>query len=233
MGYLYTYKRAFKYTIPILTGYLFIGIAFGVMFAGQGYSFVWATLMSIIVYAGSGQYLAVNFFVPGYSLLNIIILTLSVNSRHMFYGLSLLSKFRHMGKKYYYMIFSLTDETYSVLTTVKVPKDVQEDKFLFCIASLNQSYWVIGSIIGSLAGTYIPFNSKGIDFAMTALFLVIFIELALEGGKIKPLAIGLIVGFIAILICGTEAFILPSMIAIIIVLLSSRKYLDVDEENAS
>ena len=164
--YKVAYKAAFPHTIPVLTGYLFIGIAFGVMFADKGYNFLWAGLMSLLVYAGSGQYLAVNFFDPSVSFLQVIFLTFMVNVRHIFYGLSLLDKFKVSGKKKPYMIFSLTDETYSLYFLTKTPPDVDEGKFLFALATLNQSYWIVGSMIGALAGTLIPFNSKGIDFAM-------------------------------------------------------------------
>ena len=133
-GYVKAVKAAFPYTIPVLTGYLFIGIAFGVMYQEKGYNFLWAILMSILVYAGSGQYLAVNFFAPGVSFLQIIFLEFMVNIRHVFYGLSLIEKFRDMGKKKLYMIFSLTDETYSLFFITKVPEGVDEHKFLFSIA---------------------------------------------------------------------------------------------------
>ena len=159
-GYKRAFQKAFPYTIPVLTGYLFIGIAFGVMYAEKGYSFLWAALMSILVYAGSGQYLAVNFFVPGISFLHVIFMTLMVNIRHVFYGISLLDKFNQMGAKRWYMIFGLTDETYSLLCTTNIPEDVEEEKFLFAISIMNQSYWVIGSVIGGLAGAVLPFESE-------------------------------------------------------------------------
>lgn len=161
-GYVKAVKAAFPYTIPVLTGYLFIGIAFGVMYQEKGYNFLWAILMSILVYAGSGQYLAVNFFAPGVSFLQIIFLEFMVNIRHVFYGLSLIEKFRDMGKKKLYMIFSLTDETYSLFFITKVPEGVDEHKFLFSIALLDQLYWIIGSAIGAIAGTLIPFDTTGI-----------------------------------------------------------------------
>jgi len=224
-GYKQAFKRAFPNTIPVLTGYLFIGIAFGVMYAEKGYSFWWAGLMSILVFAGSAQYLGVNFFVPGISFIQVIVLTLLVNIRHIFYGLSLLDKFNKVGKKRWYMIFGLTDETYSLLCTAKVPKDVSEDKFLFAIALLNQSYWVIGSIIGGLAGSFIPFNSKGIDFAMTALFVVIFIEQWFDKANRIPEVIGVIISLIGLQIFGASKFILPTMLAIIVILFLGRKKL--------
>lgn len=224
-GYKEAYKKAFPYTIPVLTGYLFIGVAFGVMFAEKGYSFWWAALMSLLVYAGSGQYLAVNFFVPGVSLLQVVFMTLMVNIRHIFYGISLLQRFQGMGKKKWYMIFSLTDETYSLLCTTKIPEGVDENLFLFAIASLDQFYWVLGSVIGAVAGTVIPFNSEGIDFAMTALFVVIFIEQWMDKKNRIPEVIGVSAAFICLQIFGASRFVLPSMLLIVLILFVSKKHL--------
>ena len=221
--YKVAYKAAFPHTIPVLTGYLFIGIAFGVMFADKGYNFLWAGLMSLLVYAGSGQYLAVNFFDPSVSFLQVIFLTFMVNVRHIFYGLSLLDKFKVSGKKKPYMIFSLTDETYSLYFLTKTPPDVDEGKFLFALATLNQLYWIVGSMIGALAGTLIPFNSKGIDFAMTALFIVIFVEQWLEKKNRFPAIVGVVASLICLLIFGKDSFILPSMIVIMVILLSNHR----------
>lgn len=217
------YKAAFPHTLPVLTGYLFIGIAFGVMFADKGYNFIWAGVMSLLVYAGSGQYLAVNFFDSSVSLLQVIFLTFMVNIRHIFYGLSLLDKFKVSGKKKPYMIFSLTDETYSLYFLTKTPENVDEGKFLFAIATLDQSYWVIGSIIGGIAGTLIPFDSTGIDFAMTALFIVIFVEQWLQKKNRFPALVGVVASVICLLIFGKDGFILPSMIIIMIVLLANHR----------
>ncbi len=222
-SYKAAYKAAFPHTIPVMTGYLFIGIAFGVMFADKGYNFLWAGLMSALVYAGSGQYLAVNFFDPSVSLFQVIFLTFMVNVRHIFYGLSLLDKFKVSGKKKPYMIFSLTDETYSLYFLTKTPPDVDEGKFLFALSTLNQSYWVIGSMIGGIAGSLVPFNSQGIDFAMTALFIVIFVEQWLEKKNRFPAVVGLLTSVICLIIFGKDSFILPSMIIIMIVLISNHK----------
>lgn len=216
-------KAAFPCTIPVLTGYLFIGIAFGVMFQEKGYNFLWAALMSILVYAGSGQYLAVNFFVPGVGFLQVIFMTFMVNVRHIFYGLSLLDKFNDMGKKRWYMIFSLTDETYSLLCSTKVPTGVNQKKFLFYIAILNQGYWIIGSVIGALAGALIPLNTTGIEFSMTALFVVIFIEQWYEIKNRIPAMIGVFASFVCLQIFGMGNFILPSMLIIMIILLAFKK----------
>ena len=225
-GYKEAFKKAFPYTIPVLTGYLFIGIAFGVMYAEKGYSFLWAILMSVMVYAGSGQYLAVNFFVPGISFLQVIFLTFMVNVRHVFYGVSLLERFNQMGKSRWYMIFGLTDETYSLLCTTKVPENVEESKFLLAISLMNQSYWVLGSAIGAIAGNVLPINSEGIDFAMTALFVVIFIEQWMDQKNRIPELIGVVLALICLIIFGASNFVLPAMLTIILVLFISRKKLD-------
>ena len=225
-SYARAFRAAFPYTIPVLTGYLFIGIAFGVMYQEKGYNFLWAALMSILVYAGSGQYLAVNFFAPGVSFFQVIFMTFMVNVRHIFYGLSLLERFAKMGKQRLYMIFSLTDETYSLYFITKVPKDVDENKFLLAIALLDQSYWIMGSVIGALAGSLIPFDATGIDFAMTALFLVIFVEQWLSNKQHIPALVGVGCAVLCLAVFGKDNFILPAMICIMILLLSCRKVIE-------
>lgn len=223
------FRKAFPYTIPVLTGYLFIGIAFGVMYAEKGYSFLWAILMSVLVYAGSGQYLAVNFFVPGISFLQVIFLTFMVNVRHVFYGISLVERFNKIGPSRWYMIFALTDETYSLLCTTKVPKDVDASKFLLAISILDHFYWILGSAIGAIAGTVLPIDSEGIDFAMTALFVVIFIEQWMEKKNRIPEIIGVVVAVVGLTIFGASNFVLPSMLAIVAVLFVGRKKLDKED----
>ncbi len=225
-GYRKAFQKAFPHTIPVLTGYLFIGTAFGVMYAEKGYSFLWAILMSLLVYAGSGQYLAVNFFVPGVSFLQVIFLTFMVNVRHVFYGVSLLEKFNKVGKSRWYMIFALTDETYSLLCTTKIPKGVDESKFLLAISILDHSYWVLGSAIGAIAGTLLPISSEGIEFAMTALFIVIFIEQWLEKKNRIPEIIGVVAAVVSLVIFGASNFVLPAMMAIVALLFVGRKKLD-------
>ena len=227
--YLRAFRAAFPYTVPVLTGYLFIGMAFGVMIQEKGYNFLWAMLMSLVIYAGSGQYLAVNFFAPSVSLFNVIFMEFMVNIRHIFYGLSLLERFSEMGKKRLYMIFSLTDETYSLFFVTKVPKDVKEEQFLFAIAVLDQSYWIIGSGIGALLGNVLPFSAEGIDFAMTALFGVIFIEQWMEKKNRIPAGIGVVGAFVCLQIFGADSFVLPSMLLIVLILFVGKKRLDKEE----
>ena len=218
--------RAFPYTIPVLAGYLFIGAAFGVMFADQGYNVLWAILMSVVVYAGSGQYLATNFFVPGMSILQAVFLTVMVNIRHVFYGLSLVDRYNRFGRKRWYLIFGMTDETYSLICTTDVPDDVDEEKFLLSITLLDQLYWIIGTAIGSLAMTVVAFDSTGIEFAMTALFIVMFMELWYRRSNRPAELIGLIAAVVCLAVFGADNFVLPTMLLIVAVILLGRKRLE-------
>ncbi len=170
------FRAAFPVTIPVLLGYFSIGIAFGLLFEKAGYNFIWAFFTSLTVYAGAMQFIAVSFFYGGYGLFQIAVMTLVINFRHIFYGLSFLERFNGMGWKKWYLVFALTDETYSLLCSRKAPAGVDEKKFLLCISLLNQFYWVMGGVAGSLAGALITFDTKGMDFAMTAIFVVIFID---------------------------------------------------------
>lgn len=222
-----TYKKAFAaafpHTLPVLAGYLFIGMAFGVMIQEKGYHVLWAMFMSLVIYAGSGQYLAVNFFVPGISFLQIIFMEFMVNIRHIFYGLSLIGRFEKTGKKKTYLIFSLTDETYSLYFLTKTPPDVPEDQFLFAIAVLDHSYWILGSGLGALLGHLIPFDATGIDFAMTALFLVILTEQWMDGANRRSATAGLICALACRILFGEEQFILPAMVCIMAILVAGRR----------
>lgn len=208
-------KKAFPYTIPVMTGYLFMGAAFGVMFADMGYSVLWAILMSTVVYAGSGQYLAVNFFVPGFSLVQAVVLTIMVNIRHVFYGLSLVGRYNKFGRKRWYTIFGMSDETYSLVCTTEVPKDVSDEDFVFSITLLDHLYWILGAALGSILAVTVRFNSQGIEFAMTALFLVMFIELWYRRNNRLPELIGVLSTLVCLIVFGADTFVLPAMLVII------------------
>ena len=167
---------AFPATLPVLLGYLAIGIAFGLMLEAIGYNFIWAFFMSLTVYAGSGQYLGVSLLAASAALGEVALMTLLINFRHLVYGLSMLEKFRGMGIRKLYMIFSLTDETYALLASAQAPVGVDPHNYYFSIAILDHCYWVVGSIIGGMLGAALPINTQGIDFAMTALFVVIAVD---------------------------------------------------------
>ena len=220
-----TVRFAFYKTIPVLLGYLFLGLAFGLLLQEAGYSFWWALLSSGIVYAGSIQFVLVEFLSGGTGFLTVAVMTLLINSRHAFYGLSFVEKFRKM-KTYPYMIFSLTDETYSLLCSLKVPEGIDEKKAMFLIALFDQLYWVAGSVLGAALGQVLPFDMTGIDFAMTALFVTIFVDQWREAKSHLPAIVGLCSAAVCLLIFGGSNFILPSLIITVGILMALRGRLE-------
>lgn len=221
-----TLAAAFPVTVPVLMGYLAIGMAFGLMLQSIGYGVGWAALMSLAIYAGSGQYLGVSLLAAGAPLAQTAFLTLMVNFRHLVYGLSMLEKFRGMGFRKFYMIFSLTDETYALLSSAKAPEGVEEHDFFFTVALLDQSYWVLGSVIGSLLGSALGFNTTGVDFAMTALFLVIAVGQWKAAGSHLPALLGGAATLASLLLVGAEDMLLPALAIIVIALTLLRPRLE-------
>ena len=204
-------------------GYLAIGMAFGFMLQAIGYNYIWAFFMSLTIYAGSGQYLGVQLLNTHAALGTVALMTLLINFRHLVYGLSMLEKFRGMGLRKFYMIFSLTDETYALLSSVQVPAGVEPRSFYFSIALLDHSYWILGSVIGAVAGALLPIDTTGIDFAMTALFLVIFVEQWESAKNHLPAAGALIITLFCLLAAGADRFLPFSMAGILLFLLLFRK----------
>lgn len=217
-----TLRFAFEKSVPVMFGYLFLGSAFGVMLQQAGYNFIWAFFISLTVFAGSGQFLLVSLLSGGASLTMTAAMTLLINSRHMFYGLSFLERFKKTGKKYPYMIFSLTDETYSVLCSVKLQPEIDEGKAMFLIALFNHLYWIAGGVLGALLGEFLPIDFTGIDFSMTALFVVLFIEQWLDFKSHIPAITGLCVSFLFLLLLGPDNFILPSLLVTVTVLMACK-----------
>lgn len=216
-------KAAFPYTLPVLTGYIFLGTAFGVLLGSKGYSLGWAILMSTIIYAGAMQFVAISLLTTAFNPLYAFMLTLVVNARHLFYGISLLSRVSGVGRKKAYLAFGLTDETFSILCSVEPPQEVERSWFMFFITLLNHSYWIAGSAIGVILGSMVSFNTKGIDFVMTALFVVIFIEQWKAQQYHAPAIIGIAASALCLLLFGASHFILPAMITIVIVLTLLKK----------
>ena len=220
-------RAAFPYTVPVLVGYLCIGVAFGLMLERVGYNVVWAFVMSLTIYAGSGQYLGVSLLASCAALGTVALLTFIINFRHLVYGLSMLEKFKGMGKRKLYMIFSLTDETYALLAQTTPPAGVEASSFYFSIALLDHLYWIAGSVIGSVAGALLAFDTTGVEFAMTALFWVIAVEQWREGHNHIPALLGLGITLICRLVAGAENMLIPALILLITVLLPLRGKLDV------
>lgn len=223
---------AWKQSIPVMLGYIFLGIAFGLLLQNAGYNFLWAFLISVVVYAGSMQFVLVTLLTSGAGLLSAALMTLFINGRHIFYGLSFVEKYKKMGKAYPYLVFSLTDETYSVLCGTIIPEGMDEKKVFFWISFLDQCYWVLGSVIGALAGSYITFDSTGIDFSMTALFIVIAVE-QWQGAKTHfPALLGAVCGILWLIVLGPDQFILPALCSCVIILLLARRKVSLAEEVA-
>ena len=215
---------AFNQTIPVLLGYIFLGIAFGLLLNDAGYHFLWAFLISVVVYAGSMQFIMVTLFTGGAGLLYTLVMTLFINGRHIFYGLSLVERYKNTGKSYPYLIFSLTDETYSLLCRTKIPEILDEKKVMLYISILNHSYWIFGSVLGCLAGQLVAFNTKGIEFSMTALFTAIVVEQWREKSNRLSIFIGAFFSLVLLLVLGPDSFIMPALILSVGVILFSKRY---------
>ena len=219
-----TAKYAFKQSIPIMAGYIVLGMGFGVLLESKGYGVIWAIAMSVFIYAGSMQYVAINLITGGASLIATALMTLMVNARHLFYGISMLDKYKDTGKYEPYLIFSLTDETYSLVCSGKIPAGVDRNKYYFLVSLFDQVYWVIGSVLN--------FNTAGIDFSMTALFLVVFVEQWKSTKDHASAITGVAASVVCLLIFGAGNFVIPAMISITVILLLMRKFRKDSEEAA-
>lgn len=217
-------KTAFINTIPVMTGYFVLGLGFGIISEKNGYGIWWAFAMSTFIYAGSMQYVTISLLTSGASLLSAALTTLMVNARHLFYGISMIEKYRDAGKKKPYLIFALTDETYSLVCNGECPEGTDYHTYCMLVSFMDQCYWVIGSIAGALVGSALEFNTTGIDFAMTALFVTVFVEQWLSTKNHISALIGLGCSAICLLIFGSDHFLIPSMITITVMLSVCRKY---------
>ena len=213
------FKPALAATLPVMAGYLILGFGFGIIIKANGYSTVLAAAMSIFIYAGSMQYVAIGLMTSGASLITTALTTLMVNIRHLFYGVSMLEKYQNTGKAKPYLIFALTDETYS-LVCGELPGLAPEDRtnYELLVSLLNHLYWIVGSIAGAVTGSLIRFNSQGIDFALTALFLTVFTDQWLTAKKHGPALIGLGASVASLLIFGKDNFLIPAMLIIALTL---------------
>lgn len=217
------FKQVFLDTLPVMTGYLFLGGGFGILLSESGYGVLWALCMSVFVFAGSGQYLAVSLLASHASLLSAVVATFLVNARHIFYGISLLDTYRNTGAKKPYLIFSLTDETYCLVTQNTPPAGMSRHRYCFAVSLLDQIYWVAGCVLGSLVGQYIPINYEGVEFVLTALFVTMFIDQWLSHKDHFPAVVGVCATLAALLIFGSEIFLIPAMVLIALLLTVSRK----------
>jgi 4-azaleucine resistance transporter AzlC len=210
---------AFKATAPVLFGYIPMGMAFGVLFNELGFHWIYATLMALVIYAGDAQFMAVGLLANHAGFTEVAITTLLLNSRHLFYGISLINKFKTRGLRKFYLIFGLTDETYSLLTGTRLPDDKDQTNFYLLITVLNHSYWVIGSTLGAIVGANISFNTSGLDFTLPALFTVLAIEQYKSVRESWPFVMAFAVAFLSIWLFSRENMLLMSILLSIVVLL--------------
>lgn len=225
-----TYKRAlqaaFPHTIPIFAGFWFLGLTYGIYMNVSGFCFWYPMLMSLTIFAGSIEFVACNLLLGAFNPLQALTITLMINARHLFYGISMLDKYKNTGWKKFYLIFGLCDETFSINYTASIPDDVDKGWFMFLVTLLNHFYWFFGATLGGIFGSLIHFNTEGLDFVMTAMFVVIFMEQWLKDNDHTSSILGLILSLLCLLAFGSSDFIIPTMIAILGVLTLLRKPLE-------
>lgn len=222
-------RAAFPYTIPIFAGFWFLALAYGIYMNTAGFSFVYPMCMSMLIFGGSLEFIAVEMLLSPFAPLEVFIMTLLVQARHLFYGISMLEKYKGMGWKKPYLIFGMCDESFSINYTAEVPEGVDRGWFYFFVTLLDQLYWVSGAIIGGLVGGLLKFDTEGLSFVMTAMFVVIFMEQWLKEKNHASAFIGLGASVICLLVFGPDSFLIPSMAVIVAALALLRKPLEQKE----
>lgn len=217
------FRAAFQKTVPVMFGYVPIGIAFGFLLTQAGYHWIFAVLMSVFIYSGATQFLAIGFFSHNAAMVEIAATTLLLNLRHSFFGLSLIKKFSGIPRVKPYLVFALTDETYALLTAMDEPAPPSKARYYFFISILNQTYWVVGSLAGGLLGQAIKTNFKGMDFALTALFTVLVIEQYRKVRSFRPFLVAAITGIVCLMFVGSQYMLLASIVTGTIILIFARK----------
>jgi 4-azaleucine resistance transporter AzlC len=217
-GWIDVIKKAFYKTVPVMAGYIVLGIGFGILLHNAGYGMIWAFAMSVLIYAGSIQYVGIGLLTGGASVVTTIITTIMVNARHLFYSISMIDKYKDSGKYKSYLIFALTDETYSLLCDDDGEANGSINRYRFFVSLFDQCYWVLGSVIGSLLGSMIRFSTAGIEFSMTALFIASFTEQWIESDNHLPAIVGIVSTVVCLVVFGAENFLIPSMLLITVLL---------------
>ena len=225
-----TVRQAFIRSLPVLAGYVVLGIGFGILLQKNGYGVLWAFAMSALMFAGSMQFVGVSLLAGGASLLTTALTTLMVNARHLFYGISMIGRYRDAGRKKPYLIFALTDETYSLVVDGNVPEGCDPHTFYFFVSLFNHCYWVAGGVIGALLGQVLPFDTAGIEFSMTALFLSVFTEQWITAKNHLPAITGVVSAVVCLAIFGPDRFLIPTMLVITAILTLLRRKADTEPQ---
>lgn len=221
-------RAAFPHTLPIMAGFLFLGAAYGIYMKVLGFEFYYPMIMSLTIFAGSVEFVVANLLLGAFHPIQALLMTLILNARHLFYGISMLERFQNTGWKKYYLIFGMCDESFSVNYTADIPKDIDSGWFMFFVTFLNHIYWFVGATLGGVFGSVISFNTEGLEFVMTAMFVVIFMEQWMKDEKHSPAVLGIGISFLCLGIFGAEYFMIPSMIGILAVLTWMRGSLEQD-----
>jgi len=216
-------KAAFPKTLPILAGFLFLGISYGFYMRVSGFSFFFPLCMSIVIFGGSLEFVAVSMLLSPFAPLQTFLMALVIQARHLFYGIAMLDKYKGTGKKKLYLIFGMCDESFSINCSAEIPEDVDKNYFYFFVTVLNQLYWVTGATLGSLIGGFIKFDTTGIDFVMTSMFIVIFLENWLKEKRHIPSLIGILASLVCLFAFGKDSFLIPTMVCIIVLLALFKK----------
>ena len=216
-------SAAFPHTVPVLAGFLVLGIAYGMLMLDKGYGPQWSVLMSAVAFCGSMQFVAITLLTTAFHPLEALILSLLVNARHLFYGLSMLEKYKGFGKVKAFLIYTLCDETFSISSSVTPPDDIDRKYFYLTISLMDYLYWVFGTFLGSVLGNFVTFNTKGLDFVLTALFVVLFLEQMKKSENRIFGLIGVVCSVIALVIFGASNLVIPAMILILLVLLGTGR----------
>lgn len=211
-------KTVLHKTLPVMAGYIVLGMGFGILLKVNGYGVLWAFVMSVFIFAGSMQYVGISLLAGGASLISIAVTTLMVNARHLFYGISMIERYKGAGAKKFYLMHALTDETYSLVCTGDAPEGVDPHLYYLLVSAFDHSYWIVGSVLGSLLGSVISFNTAGIEFSMTALFVTVFVEQWMTTGEHRPALIGVAGAAACLMIFGSGRFLIPSMLVITVML---------------
>lgn len=220
------FKTAFPYTLPVFAGFWFLGLAYGIYMNVSGFSFLYPCLMSLLVYGGSLEFVAVSMLLAPFAPLQTFLMTLVIQARHLFYGISMLDRFRGMGWKKFYLIFGMCDETFSINYSADIPKDVDRGWFMFFVTLLNHMYWFTAATIGGILGGLIHFNTEGLDFVMTAMFVVIFLNQWKKEKKHITALVGLSCTLLCRVIFSADSFMIPAMACILICLTAMRGFIE-------
>ena len=224
-------KAAFPCTIPIFAGFWFLGLTYGIYMNVSGFSFWYPCIMSLTIFAGSVEFVTVNLLLGTFNPLQALAMTLMVNARHLFYGLSMLDKYKGLGWKKIYLIFGMCDESFSINYTAEIPEDCDKGWFMFFVTLLNHFYWFFGATLGGIFGSLIHFNTDGIEFVMVAMFVVIFLEQWLKEKNHINALVGIGISVICLIVFGSDNFVIPAMVGILAVLTLLRKPLERQGEN--